>query len=252
MRSKNLIWGMMFVVLAGLILLQSMGIGPSINPWTLVFTFFLVPMLFYSIRGGQIFGIVFSLGILYALYDNYLPAPFNQISTWNMILISLLLAIGLSLIFRKRKSWVSVGGYHSGVDGDYIKSKVEDKLRDKFVNTTTMEDLEGESVYGSVSFGDALKYVYSQSLEEAHFDCSLGAMKLFLDNAKLKDDQATLHLECSLGSIIVYVPMSWRIINNLSVVLGEGDTGNDHVTGDAPTLIVTGSVNLGSIKFVRV
>jgi predicted membrane protein len=79
-------------------------------------------------------------------------------------------------------------------------------------------------------------------------------MEVYFDNVTLAPDGAEVNVNCSLGSIEIYVPSHWRVIDNLSASLGNAEVSRKLQSNDAdaPTLRVTGSVSMGNVEVKRI
>ena len=94
------------------------------------------------------------------------------------------------------------------------------------------------------------RYLHGDCLETARLYCSLGALEVFFDQAKLSPNGAEVSLECKLGAISIYVPKTWRVVDRINCTLGGVDMDNRYASPaeGAPQLTLTGSVSLGGIE----
>ena len=105
-KNHNLFWGFALIIFAVILILSQMGFLGSfkIGVWTLLATVFLLAVLLKSLFCLNFSGILFPIAFLCILYDE--PLGITAITPWTVLIAALLGSIGLSLIFRDRKSVV--------------------------------------------------------------------------------------------------------------------------------------------------
>lgn len=234
MKNRSWFWGLFFIAGAGVLLLSALGSPLGISLWDLLLTLVFVAILLQSLPRGEWFGIIMPIAFLYMIYDKYLPAPFSDISAWYVLLIAAFLATGLSILFKKKRVFhVNIGG-------------------DKSFSSSSGENLTGSEVYSDLSFGDAVKYIYSDNLEKGDFDCSFGTMKIYFDQATLKDNRATVHVDCSFGAVELYIPREWNVVNNVSSSFGHNSDSTKYRQDNEITLYLEGDVSFGEIKIITI
>ncbi len=75
----------------------------------------------------------------------------------------------------------------------------------------------------------------------------MGEVNVYLDAAKAAGDTVTVDINASMSDVALYIPLSWRIDDQLKTGLG-GVEINGSSTGDGPTLVLTGHSNLGDVE----
>jgi len=91
-------------------------------------------------------------------------------------------------------------------------------------------------------------------METAELRCNCGAMEVYFDHVELSPDGAEVYISCKIGSVELYVPRHWRVIDNISTSLGNSEVDGrlESANEDAPTLTLTGSVSLGNVEVHRI
>jgi len=79
-------------------------------------------------------------------------------------------------------------------------------------------------------------------------------LEVYFDQAELHPDGAEVFVECSFGSVELYVPRHWRIINETRCTLGAAEINNKRFESvpNPPTLTVYGNVSLGALEISRI
>ena len=79
-------------------------------------------------------------------------------------------------------------------------------------------------------------------------------MEVYFDNVTLAPGGAEVSVNCSFGSVEIYVPSHWRVIDDLNASLANAEVSRklQNNDADAPTLRVTGSVSLGNVEVKRI
>lgn len=225
MKARNIFWGLAFLAAAVLIIGNQLGLGVigEIKSFTLLATLLLAAVIVSSIAHRNIFGFLIPLAFLYNLYQRPLQLP--AMNLWQLLLAAVLMGIGFSILFRNRppKKWFTAA---EGPDGD-------------------------NNPVAKVSFGASAKYLHGDCIRKGQFSVSFGAMEIYFDQAQLSPEGADIYLQCSFGSIELYVPKEWQVIDNIRTTLGNVEINQKKFPlpdPDAPRLTLHGNVELGSIE----
>ena len=255
-RWKSWFWGLFFLVAAGLVIANQLGVVTGINIWTLVLTVFLVAIILESVMHLEYFGIFMPLAVLGILYDDQLGI--TAITPWAILAAAFLAMIGCYILFKRKPKWAQYRHEHrenkeythfaqsehtTTPDG---KTYTADSFRE------SAEDLTGDELYCKVSFGESSKYLYSENLRKGEFSCSFGSLKVFFDRVQLAPEGAAVDVSCSFGSIELYIPRSWMVRDNISASLGGVSYQGSNQPEPGPELLLTGSVSLGGIEIIYV
>ena len=88
-------------------------------------------------------------------------------------------------------------------------------------------DIEDESHVGfKTSFGASIKYINTDKFEQADFNCSFGAMKVYFDNAIMSNENAIVRINASFSGIELYIPKTWNVDDKTNVFLVAIDEKN--------------------------
>jgi len=230
MKSKNLFWGLFFVVSAGFIVASQVVPFDNIGVWSIIASVFLAAVFITALINREFVGIFLPLSFLYMIYDKALGLP--EISPWILIAAAVMTSIGCHLLFRKRPK-------------KFQRIKCSS---DSFGSSE--EDLDGNRPGARVSMGAASKYLHADCLQGGQFSCSLGELEVYFDQVILSPEGAEVFVDCSLGSVKLYIPKNWKVVNNLHASLGDVKNDNRFNKPDvnAPPLTLTGNVHLGSVE----
>ena len=98
------------------------------------------------------------------------------------------------------------------------------------------------------------KYLHSECLQHGHFISYLGVLEVYFDQVQLSIDGAELFIDCNLGSINLYIPRHWNVVDNIHLYHGEVSYSIEHTkfSENAPQLTLTGNVVLGDVKILYI
>lgn len=231
MKHNNWFWGVFFVLAAVLVIASQLTDFAQIGFWSIAATVLLAAVFIQSLIKLNYFGIFLPLALGYLIYAQPLDLP--EFSTWLLILTAVLFSIGFHSIFRKHPK---------------VKSHCNSRYgKDEY---HTIEDIDDNNPFAKVSFGASSKYLHAPALKTGQFSCNFGALEIFFDQVQPNPDGAEIFLDCSFGSISLYIPKSWKIIDNLTTSLGsvQNDMRLSRPDEHAPKVTLNGSVSLGSIE----
>lgn len=230
MKNKNWFWGIFFLLSAIFVIGSQTGFFGRIGVLTLVATILLAALIVSSIIDRNFFGVFISLAFLYLIYQQ--PLHLIAISVWLLFVAAILASIGFSCIFNvhgfDHRNW-------HGKDGTGIQST---------------ENIDDNNPSARLSFGSTCKYLHATSLQTGHFSTSFGEMSLYFDQTQLSPQGAEIYLECSFGSIKLYLPRNWRVKNNIQVSLADvkEDIRRNQPDENAPLVSLIGNVSFGDIE----
>jgi predicted membrane protein len=189
------------------------------------------------------------------IYAEPIGIDISGINRWAFFSIFLLLSIGFTILFRKRRrdrrrdKWAYVYDSHgyeygsgSGYDGVSATA------------TPYAESVDSDVVRVSSSFGSVIKYINSDNLERVEAECSFGAMKLYFDNAKPREGGAIIILEVGFGSVELFVPKEWAVNNELKRGFsGVYEKNAEHRSAEKTARVtITGDVGFSSVSIIYI
>jgi predicted membrane protein len=233
LKPSSFIWGILLLLVAVLVLLSQLGYFVGIGIISIVIAAFSIAIFVQCIAYSHFALLPIPIAILYIVLQR--PLEFPHIQTWALITASVLVAIGLSILFPRKKNRVNV-----------IPGNTEDSSS----QTHTENESYDNNPSISMNFGVLSRHLCADSLETAQIRSNFGELEVFFDNVELNPKGAEVIINCNCGAIRLYIPKQWRIIDRLSCTLGavELDTRFAAPADNAPQLTLIGSVSLGEIK----
>lgn len=229
MKSKNIFWGLIFILAAAFVLLSNFGFFEGIHVTKLLITLLLVYFIIKNIPTRDFFGILIPIAFICILYDE--PLHLTAITPFPILAAAVFGSIGLSFIFPKRPH------FQSGSDFDYKNSNIEDHLNDPDINCC-------------VSFAGTTKYVDTPDFRRAYLKCSFGSLKAYFDHAQITGDSAEIYVENAFGETVLYLPKEWNV--TVSATTSFGDIEEIHKmaipSNAVPHVTVRGNISFGDCK----
>ncbi|SHJ09252.1 hypothetical protein SAMN02745163_01287 [Clostridium cavendishii DSM 21758] len=231
MKKERIFWGFLLVLGGIFLIISKLGYFPSVNVFSLLLTIFLVVVIVKSLTRLNFVGILFPIAFICIIYNKELGI--TQITPWTVLIAALLGSIGFSMIFHKRIKWISKN-YND--DYKFEEINIEDESHVRFKS----------------SFGASIKYINTDKFEQAHFDCSFGAMKVYFDNAIMSGNNATVMIDASFSGIELYVPKTWNIDDKTNVFLGAVSEKNRSGQITTNTLTLVGNVSFSGVEIIYI
>lgn len=223
-NADNIFWGLCFIAGGGALLLSKLGYWPTLSIFSIFLTILFVWMLVKGIARTNFPEIVFSIALLACVYDE--PLGITNLTPWTVLGVALLVSIGLCIIFPKQRHWYIHN--HGSHNPDVIDVPDDQVIR--YEN----------------SFGSTIKYINSDAFISARLETSFGEMKVYFDNTVIQNESAQVSIEVSFGYMVLYVPRTWKIVDNTTVSFGSVNMKNpNHCKQEdgSPTLYLTGDVS---------
>ena len=244
MKTKKLFWGIFFLCAAAAVILNAIGYLANVSLVSVIFTIVLIPIIVKSVARRNYIGIFFPLAVIGILYAK--PLNIEAVSPWPLLAAALFLSIAFSILFGKKKGLQFV--VHKNIshfdDDDFEGDDKHEK---------TVVHYDDNEVVCDTSFGACTNYVHCSALKRVKLNCSCGAIKIYFDNAQLDPGGANATVDCTLGSIEMYVPKTWQVYNTVSATLGASEERNKRYEAEnGPVMNITGSVSLGSFAIIYV
>lgn len=234
MKSKNIFWGLFLVMSAALIIASQVTSFGTISAVSILATVFLAAIIISSMVRMEFFGIFVPMAFLYMIYD----APLELLFIRPVILIAsaVLVSIGCSLLFKRRRHKKPICASSCG--------------NDHYNYNKTNESIDDNNPYVKVSMGASSKYLHADALQSGQFSVSLGELEVYFDQVRLSTAGAQVFVDCSLGSLKLYIPRYWNVVDKIGATLGEvkNNSRQAQPVMTEPPLTLTGNVKLGSVE----
>jgi predicted membrane protein len=186
-----------------------------------------------SILCVNFWGILFPLSFICILYAHELNI--TSFTPWPALFTAFLLSLGLSLIFQRHGCHIHPF-YHSHYDHSF--------------SSTVINEPDGNAVNCSTSFGECMKYVKSENFERADIRCSFGEVKVYFDNALIPSGKADIYLDVSFGEAQLFIPKTWKVVNDVHVFLGDMQEKTRNIGSDSPVVTLHGKVSFGDVQII--
>ena len=239
MKKNSIFWGVVFVLLAALVIVSEMGLIEGIGFWAIVFSIVFGAMLIKGIAKFDVTQILFSLAFLCIVWDKELEI--ESITPWPVLFAALLGSIGFLLIFGRSKKKYYEKKYKQRKNIDIHFNNDKDR------ESGTIEHDYGDEVNCQVKLGSTVKYVNSENLQTVNVSVSFGGAAIYLDNAKTQGNEVLINMDASFCGIELYVPKDWCVVNNLQCSF-SGIDEKGHQTGlNQVKVVLIGTVNFAGI-----
>lgn len=229
MKRNNWFWGIFFVAAAVFVIASQVTSFAAIGFWSIVAAVLLAAVFIQSLIRLNYFGIFLPLALAYLIFQH--PLGLIAISGWLLVLAAVLLSIGFSSIFSSRPLWTK----HPRRDAGYA-------------HVVGSDDDNNPSV--KASFNSICEYFHSNALKTAELSASFASLEVYFDEVQLDPEGAEIYLNCSFGSIELYFPKNWRVVDRLQCSLGgvENDQRRNIPGDDSPRVLLTGNVSFGGVE----
>ena len=240
MKENNSVFvGALFIVAAILIVLNRLGYTMGIGIFEIVCSVVLVACLLNSIVKLSFSGMIFSVAFLLIIWAGPLGIPAVLIP-WPLIFVAALSSIGLNLMFKNNIAYKSLK----------TKQNAYSKRNTRF--SENVGDVEGDYVNENNTFGGTTRYIKSQNLMHMDLSNSFGELKVYLDNADIKANIATIVVNNSFGETCLYIPRHWKVESHLICSFGHVSEDGYSQGEVGPTVVIEGKVSFGELRIIYV
>lgn len=231
MKFTKIFFGILAIVAAVLLILDATDvISPltstvgDVSVFAVVLGIMLLSFAISRLIKGKIGEIFFPLAFIFMLFEKNVSVMIGRngedlINNWLVLLIALLLSIGFSILFHKKKN-------------HHIKCCVETNIP--------------PHSHAGGSLGSSTVYVDSANITPNHIENNLGSCHVYFENPERYAGGATLYVENNLGAMIINIPAAWKINTSIENNLG-GVTIPKNDDTERPILYIKGENNLGSL-----
>lgn len=228
-KSKNIFWGIIFILGAVILIVGRMGFGEGIGFWKILATLVIAGILVDGIRDRSYGRVLFPIAFLIIVYDDFLGL--EAITPGPVLGAALLATIGLEFLFPQKKR-----GHNMNI------------IKDGKQNLFGENVLTDEEIQFSNTFGESVKYLSGKEISLVELENCFGSLSVFFDKAMLKGGEANVYVNNTFGSTVLYIPAEWKTIMSVDTAFGDVDEkGHSNPTGDI-ILRVHGKVSFGELK----
>ena len=231
-------WGLLLLLAAALLIANQVGGFAEFGVGSVIVGVICLAVLVQSIIGRSFAVIPFPLGALYFVFQSHFGWP--HIGFWILFAAASLASIGLVVLLPSKIKKTII----AGINGDHDYEYSNDKTKSKFGKDDSEKNFDINLEFGGVS-----RYLRSDCLESVKLHCRFGGLEVYFDDVELSPNGAEVLLSCSFGSIELYIPRHWKVIEDINCTLGgvESNKKRNHPSDDSPTLVIRGNVSFGGI-----
>lgn len=229
-KANAIFWGIAFVATGVAAILWAAGtIQGSI--YLILMTALMAAIFIRSLIGFHFVPLLVSAAHIVHLYRGMLGIPAN-LASWMIIIASLVIGIGLELIFGglkksiKRKMRANYD-YSSGPKTIGSGDGSSENSGNISVNTAY---ISGSNLHIENGFGEQTRYIRGEEFCSGHIENGFGQLTVYFEDVKFQDNSASLNIENGFGHLNVYMPSTW-----LAVLTEENGMGQINVHGTPST-----------------
>lgn len=235
MKKHDIFMGVVFLALAIMVIMSGMGYLGGISIPAAALTVIFGALIIDGIFKLEFTKILFSIAFICIIYDKQLHI--EELTPWPVLIAALLGSIGLSMIFGKNR---------------WKEKKIEFFNDNRTSHGATIDQVDGEQIRLSTTFGGSDKYITSDNLESVSIHCSFAGMAVYFDNAKIPSGRAVVDLDVSFAGLELYIPREWKVINDVRSTFGAVDNHYRSESTETPVLVLTGTSKFAGIDIMYV
>ena len=245
-KIKDIILGLLLIFAAALLILRSTDVAlPLLGGLSIIKiagAVVVLTFIIFRLIDKKLSFILQALTILYGIFieEIALAAGIKESalpSFWIVFLCSIIIEIGIKLIFKK-KNKVNFGNFDFSFTNDD-----DDDDDENYISN------EGISHNGH-KVGEVSRYIDCRDFKRAEFGKLVGQVNIYFDNTDAYEGGGELVFGQLVGEVNVYVPAQWKIRIFTTGFLGEVDVEPSDSEGDK-ILYIKGSRTVGQINVRR-
>ena len=230
MKTQKLFWGLGFLLAATLIILDVVGVIPTllsaageVSVFSLILGLLLLSYALTRLFRGKVSAIFFPLAFIFLLFEKNVAVLCgleneNIVNNWLVLLVALLLHVGFAILLPSRR----MGRWH----------RRHTVRRENALSSSTV-------------------YVNCNDFTPNTVSNKLGECTVHFQNVDSYRGGQTLTVSNSLGSMTVNVPVTWTLVTDIDNSLGSLDVPA-YTDNGGPVLYIKGENNLGALEIVFV
>ncbi|GAA0699274.1 membrane protein [Paraclostridium ghonii] len=236
MRKDRILWGCLLVLGSIGMIFGRLDYFPDINIFNIIVAVILLGICIKNIFRMNFPGILFPIAFIGIIFDDQLGI--TAITPWTLLVATGLLSGGLSMIFS-RGSKYKHGFSYNKTDWDSYKYEEID-----------VEDEGHIKLY--TSFAGSIKYINTDKFEQADLKCSFGSMKVYFDNATLKNNRGIARIDASFCGVEIYVPREWSVENGISSSFSAVDEKFRRNYNSECVLTLVGNASFSRVEIIYI
>jgi predicted membrane protein len=245
--SARVIFGFILITLGTLWTLDSFGLldaSAVLRWWPIVLVIFGVQRLAgMGTRRNPVWGGILTIGGLLMLSDNVGWLHFTAGAFWALALV----AAGVMML--RPSAFGRMVYVRSGRGRRWRQYNFEEKDVHIAAGEVRRADDPAARIQVFSMWSHVIRRVLSQEFQHAEVSTVMGGVRLDLRSAKPAPGGAVIDLSVVWGSVEIFVPPTWVVVNEASVMLGGINEQTWHATsGSGDTLILRGAVVMGGVE----
>lgn len=158
----------------------------------------------------------------------------DKLTPFPLLVSSIIVAIAFNMLFKGKDSGIQVK-----VDRQY--------------GGDAAEQIAGNVVNLSNSFGESTKYVNAEQFQKAVIKNRFGSSYIYFDNALLSPNGAHIQVKSSFGYTVLYIPATWKLKMSENCTFGEvTQNGEEHSQPESPVVFLEADVSFGALEISRI
>ncbi len=254
-KIKDIILGLLLICAAVLLILRSTDVAlpliAGISLFKIAAAVIVLAFIIFRLIDGKLTLILQALTVLYGIFIEEIAhlAGIKESSLpsfWIVFLCSIIIEIGIKLIFKKKKKF-DFGNF----DFSFSSDDDDDDDDDDDVDEKTENYIDNEGIsYNGHKVGDISKYIDCRDFKCAEFGKVVGQVNIYFDNTDAYEGDGELRFDKLVGEVSIYVPAEWKVRTNRNGFLGEIDIQPSDKEGDKILTIISNKT-IGRINVLR-
>jgi predicted membrane protein len=245
--SVRVIFGFILITLGTLWTLDSFGVldaGAVLRWWPIILVFLGVQRLTgIGHRQNPVWGGILTVGGLLMLSDNVGWLHFTSGAFWALALV----AAGIMMLRPSAFGRVVYVGRRSR--RRWRRADFDEKDVHIGAGEVRPADDPNSRIQVFSMWSHVIRRVVSQQFQHAEVSTVMGGVRLDLRTAKPVPGGAVVDLSVVWGGVEIYVPSTWIVVNEASIMLGGINEQTRHAPAGSPdVLILKGAVVMGGVE----
>ncbi|WP_019771064.1 hypothetical protein [Streptococcus sobrinus] len=213
---KNFL-GLGLILLAVIIVLQSLFTPAPIDGLALLGLCFTAIWFLGSLLSATFTSSFIGLGFFIIILNHQLH--FLPLTNVTILIVSFLVGLGLDILLGRKKHW----GFRW-----WTKNKYE---------------------YVYKPYNSSTSHIKDDNFISSRVEATFGKREIYLDEAVILGDIASLEVNVSFASMVLYIPKDWSVVSKVSSSFGAVNLPSQATEG-SKTLELTGRVAFGNLEVV--